>query len=69
MAVRALARRATVLGYAHAASAPIYVDSDDNILKYIPAGTGTTEVQVVDASAAQTLTNKTIASSAWCANV
>lgn len=41
-------------------AAPIYVDSDDNILKMIPAGSGTTEVQVVDASSAQTLTNKTL---------
>ena len=43
---------------------PIYVDSDDNILKIIPAGSGTTEVQVVDASSTQTLTNKTLTSPA-----
>jgi len=42
------------------AVAPVYVDSDDNKLKYIPAGSGTTEVEVVDASATQTLTNKTL---------
>lgn len=41
-------------------ASPIYVDSDDNILKMIPAATGTTEVQVVDASSTQTLTNKTL---------
>jgi hypothetical protein len=41
-------------------AAPIYVDSDDNILKMIPAGSGTTEVQVIDASSAQTMTNKTL---------
>ena len=41
-------------------SAPIYVDSDDNILKMIPAGSGTTEVQIIDASKTQTLTNKTL---------
>ena len=43
-------------------SAPIYVDSDDNILKIIPAGSGSTEVQIVDASSVQTLTNKTLTS-------
>lgn len=41
-------------------SAPIYVDSDDNKLKMIPAGSGTTEVEVVDVSSTQTLTNKTL---------
>ena len=41
-------------------SAPIYVDSDDNIMKMIPTGSGTTEVQVVDASSTQTMTNKTL---------
>ena len=41
-------------------AAPIYVDSDDNILKMIPAGSGTTEVQVIDASSVQTMTNKTL---------
>jgi hypothetical protein len=43
-----------------ATAAPIYVDSDDNILKMIPAGSGTTEVQVIDASSVQTMTNKTL---------
>lgn len=58
-----IARRATVPpGPAVPHAAPIYVDSDDNILKYIPAGSGTTEVQVLDASATQTLTNKTLTS-------
>ena len=45
-----------------AGAAPIYVDSDDNILKFVPAGTGTTDVQLVDASSSQTLTNKTFTS-------
>lgn len=57
-----ITRRATVKGAAVPTSAPIYVDSDDNILKMIPAGSGTTEVQVIDASSAQTLTNKTLTS-------
>jgi len=60
--VRSLVRNKTVKGFASAASAPIYVDSDDNIVKVIPAGTGSTEVQIVDASSAQTLTNKTLTS-------
>lgn len=42
-------------------AAPIYCDSDDSILKFIPGGEGSsTEVQIIDASSAQTLTNKTI---------
>lgn len=58
-----IARRATVPpGAATANVAPIYVDSDDNILKIIPAGSGTTEVQQVDVSSVQTLTNKTLTS-------
>ena len=50
-------------GTGKAGAAPIYVDSDDNILKIIPGGAAsTTEVQVVDASSTQTLTNKTLTS-------
>ena len=60
MPVRGLRRGATITGSATATHAPIYIDSDDNIAKMIPAGSGTTEVQVVDASSAQTLTNKTL---------
>ena len=62
MPSRSLRRNATILGPAHADKAPIYVDADDNILKFIPAGSGTTEVQIVDASSVQTLTNKTLTS-------
>lgn len=48
MAIRSVARRATVLGInAHPSAAPIYVDSDDNVLKIVPAGTGSTEVPLV----------------------
>lgn len=47
-------------GVATPTHAPLNVDSDDNILKFIPAGSGTTEVQIVDASSTQTLTNKTL---------
>jgi len=60
MSIRGIARRSTPVGYATPTNVPIYVDSDDNILKYIPVGSGTTEIQVVDASTAQTLTNKTL---------
>lgn len=62
MSVRNIRRGATVQGYATPTSAPIYVDSDDNKLKMIPAGSGSTEVEIVDASTAQTLTNKTLTS-------
>lgn len=64
MAIRSIRRQATnPLGAAGTPNtAPIYVDSDDNKLKMIPAGSGTTEVEVVDASTAQTLTNKTLTS-------
>lgn len=62
MSVRNLHRGPTVKGYATPTSTPIYVDSDDNIAKMIPAGSGSTEVQLVDASSAQTLTNKTLIS-------
>lgn len=59
MSARGIARYATVKGVATPTNAPIYIDSDDNIVKVVPAGSGTTEVQIVDASSAQTLTNKT----------
>ena len=62
MPTRNITRRATVMGSAIPSSAPIYVDSDNNILKFIPAGSGTTEVQVIDASSSQTLTSKTLTS-------
>lgn len=57
MAIRNIRRQATnpgaIAGTPNAA--PIYVDSDDNILKIIPAGSGTTEVQVIDATSTQTI--------------
>ena len=62
MSIRGLARRATAVGYATPTNTPIYTDSDDNIIKVIPAGSGSTEVQLVDASSTQTLTNKTLTS-------
>ncbi len=60
MSIRGLARRATAIGYATPTNAPVYVDSDDNLLKFIPAGSGTTEQVAVDTVTAQTLTNKTL---------
>lgn len=61
MAIRNIRRQATnpLAAAGTPTSAPIYVDSDDNKLKMIPAGSGTTEVEVIDASSSQTLTNKT----------
>lgn len=60
MATRNITRRSGPVGAATGDACPIYCDSDDNILKFIPAGSGTTEVQIVDASSTQTLTNKTL---------
>lgn len=71
MPVQYIKRAATAgpgAGIGRTNAAPIYVDSDDNILKIIPGGAGsTTEVQVVDASSAQTLTNKTLTSPTFTA--
>jgi hypothetical protein len=69
MPSRNIVRKATITGYANEGNAPIYVDADDNILKMIPAGSGTTEVQIVDASSAQTLTGKTITAPTLTVNV
>ena len=57
MAIRNIRRQATNPGAISATpnAAPIYVDSDDNILKIIPAGSGTTEVQIIDATSTQTI--------------
>src|SRR3990167_6509436 len=64
MAVRSIRRQAVNPGaYSGTAdAAPIFVDSDTNILGIIPAGSGTTVVDVVDVSSTQTLTNKTLTS-------
>ncbi len=50
--IRSITRRPTVAGYATAGSAPFYIDSDDNRMKMIPAGTGTTEVILQEAGGA-----------------
>ena len=42
--IRSIRRAATIVGYATPASAPLYVDLDDNAVKIVPAGTGTTEL-------------------------
>lgn len=60
MPTRGLYRGAAVKGFATPGHAPIYVDSDDNKVKTIPAGSGSTEVELVDASSTQTLTGKTV---------
>lgn len=62
MSVRGLYRGATPIGSATATNAPIYVDSDDNQLKVLPNGAGTTSERIVQtaggsvATAAATLT-------------
>lgn len=61
MPSRYITRQATARGAQGLPTAcPIYCDSDDNKLKMIPAGSGTTEVEIVDASSTQTLTGKTV---------
>jgi len=55
MAIRNIRRQATAPGFATATSAPIYVDSDDNELKIIPAGSGTTEQTVYRTGQSSTL--------------
>lgn len=62
--IRSLFRGPNVKGYASAASAPIYVDSDDNRLKMIPGGSGTSEVVLQETSgsgaAEVVITTKTV---------
>lgn len=48
--IRSILRNPTVRGIATDASAPFYCDSDDNKIKVIPAGTGTTEVTLLDSA-------------------
>src|SRR6266850_1418832 len=43
-----------------ALSTPIYLNSTSSTLKYVPASSGTTEVEIADVSAVQTFTNKTM---------
>ena len=64
MPARSIRRGKTLIGNATPTSAPFYVDSDNNILKMVPAGSGSTEVEVADVSSVQTLTNKTLTSPA-----
>lgn len=44
MPARSITRTASVKGYAIPTAAPIYVNSSDNSVRIIPAGTGTTEL-------------------------
>jgi hypothetical protein len=50
--IRSITRRPTAAGFATAGSAPIYVDSDDNRVKLIPQGSGTTEIVLQEAGGA-----------------
>jgi hypothetical protein len=58
MAIRNIRRQATnpLAASGTPTSSPIYVDSDDNLLKYIPAASGTTEVVVGQFVPSATLT-------------
>lgn len=52
MAVRGIHRGPTVRGAATPTNCPIYLDSDDNTPKLIPAGSGSTEVALALAASA-----------------
>lgn len=62
--IRSIARYPDPKGFATATSAPFYVDSDDNRVKVIPAGSGTTEVVLQETSgsgaAAVVITTKAV---------
>lgn len=60
MAIHKIRRAAAVIGgeSGQAQASPIYVNSSTNTLKYIPASTGTTEIEVTDASSTQNLSAK-----------
>lgn len=62
MSVRYIRRNATLYAgqVGTANHAPIYLDSDTGTIKVVPGSSGTTEVEIVDVSTAQTLTNKTL---------
>ena len=55
MPTRSVRRGAAILGSARADQAPLYVDADDNKLKVVSAGSGTTEVEVLDTTNAFTM--------------
>ena len=60
MSIKAIRRAATVnAAHISAGNAPIYVDSDDDKLKMIPAGSGTTEVSIHD-SASTNITTRNV---------
>jgi hypothetical protein len=60
--VRSITRRPALGGggTASAQSCPIRCDDSANVLKYVPTGSGTTEIALVDVSTAQVLTSKTL---------
>ena len=60
MPIRNIRRQATAPGLASGAVAPVYIDSDDNRLKLIPAGTGTTEQQIAGQDAVVNLVPTTV---------
>lgn len=59
--IRSITRRPTLPGYATDGSAPFYVDSDDNKIKVVPAGSGTTEIEILQSYAPVAVTAATLA--------
>lgn len=60
MPTRSIWRGASLKGVAIPTAAPIYINSSSNTPKYVPAGSGSTEIEIADVSSVQTFTNKTI---------
>jgi len=60
MAVRNLVRAASQRGFATPTSAPIRIDTTTNTPFYNGAGSGTTEIELVDVSTAQSITGQKI---------
>ena len=61
--IRSIHRNPTIKGYATAASAPIFVDSDDNLLKYNPFGSGTVTSEVALGGAETLVTTEVLVAS------
>lgn len=55
--IRSITRSASVIGFAAGTSAPFYVNSSTNKVKCIPAGSGTTEVELLQMAASGAVTD------------
>ena len=60
MSVHGLARRASINGVGTPVTAPIRVDTTTNTPFYCPAGSGVTEIEMLDVSSAQVLSAKVL---------